>query len=248
MFLELDELKDHEEDLDKEAESVSNVQNQYILNGKGDEEWDYETQGVESEHELKELPGFYKLEVDDFSHSLKVVEAKMLIIFNKHYSCQVLVIEINSSESILKDISDLFTNDNFLEVNKRVLDLNIFVSKYLFGFLIKILNAPSHVWIFAHDFFNDFHLWVVMVLEVFHAVILSLLASKRWQIWVEKELLKVAELSLDFMSKMNSFLVFLNLEKLFMISFKEWINSFNLTLFKHIWKIQHHNLLIGWSI
>jgi hypothetical protein len=75
----------------------------------------------------------------------------------------VLVIEVDIVEATLLDISDFFTDNNLLEIDHRVLNLNIFILEYLlrllFVFILiltEIVNCPCHVRVFIDHLFNNF--------------------------------------------------------------------------------------------
>lgn len=63
-----------------------------------------------------------------------------------------------------------------------------------------------------------------------------------------QELLKIAKLAPLNLSGINLILVLLCEHELFVVSLKEWINSLDLCLLKHLWQVEHHHLLVGLAV
>jgi hypothetical protein len=59
-----------------------------------------------------------ELEINNLSNSLKVVEVNLVVWLDAENACQMLVVEVNVEESALLNISDLFSDDDLLEINK----------------------------------------------------------------------------------------------------------------------------------
>jgi hypothetical protein len=59
-----------------------------------------------------------ELEINNLSNSLKVVEVNLVVWLDAENACQMLVVEVDVEESALLNISDLFSDDNLLEINK----------------------------------------------------------------------------------------------------------------------------------
>ena len=62
--------------------------------------------------------GSDELEVNDLSDSLEVVEVNLAVWFNAENASQVLIVEVDSVETILLDVSDLLSDNNLLEINQ----------------------------------------------------------------------------------------------------------------------------------
>jgi hypothetical protein len=59
-----------------------------------------------------------ELEINNLSNSLKVVEVNLVVWLDAENACQMLVVEVDVEESALLNISDLFSDDDLLEINK----------------------------------------------------------------------------------------------------------------------------------
>jgi hypothetical protein len=59
-----------------------------------------------------------ELEINNLSNSLKVVEVNLMVWLDAENACQMLVVEVDVEESALLNISDLFSDDDLLEINK----------------------------------------------------------------------------------------------------------------------------------
>lgn len=89
----------------------------------------------------------------------------MSIILDVEDAGQVLVIEIDSSETILLDVPDFLSDDDFLEINHGMLHFDILLIEHFVCIVVVVLHSPSHVWVFLHNLCNDFLFGVVEVLE-----------------------------------------------------------------------------------
>ena len=103
LFLYLDDFKEEEEDLGKEAHQVRNVLQEDGINRKLEYERNEEANEVEQEYSPQELLDRHKLEINDLPDNFKPIPAKMLIILNVHHSGKCLIIEVNKSVLLFED-------------------------------------------------------------------------------------------------------------------------------------------------
>jgi len=83
----------------------------------------------------------------------------------------VLIIKVNNPEALLLHISDLFSNDDFLEVDHGVLYLNVLLVEHFIGIVLKVLHTPSHVWVFFNNLLDHLLLGIMEVCKArFHVV------------------------------------------------------------------------------
>ena len=69
--------------------------------------------------------GMFELEVYQLSGDLKVVEVNLVFILNPDHFGQMDVIEFDIPERLFLEASDFLADDDFLEIDKRVLGFNI---------------------------------------------------------------------------------------------------------------------------
>ena len=147
----------------------------------------------------------------------------------------MLIIKVNNPEALLLHISNLFSNDDFLEVDHGVLYLNVLLVEHFVGIDLEVLHTPSHVWVFFNNLRDHLLLGIMEVCKVrLHVVRLSL-GSEWRKIWVAQELLKVAELIFLDLTGVDLVLILLGEEILFVVSLKEWEDSLDLWLLEHLW-------------
>ena len=159
----------------------------------------------------------------------------MRFFLQEENACQVLVIKVNNPEALLLHISNLFSNNDFLEVDHGVLHLNVLLIEHFIGIEIKVLHTPSHVWVFINNLRDHFLLGIMEVSKAgFHVVRLSFRGKWR-EIWVAQELLEVAELIFLDLAGVYIVLILLGEEVLLVVSLKEWEDSLDLWLLQHLW-------------
>lgn len=127
-----------------------------------------------------------ELEINNLSNSLKVVEVNLVVWLDAENACQMLVVEVDVEESALLNISDLFSDDNLLEINKWMFNLNIFVDenlafclRFFSNFVSEVFDSPSHVRIFVNHLLNNFLLSVMEIMEILFDMESFLLSSER---------------------------------------------------------------------
>lgn len=123
--MDLEELKEDEPDLSEETQIVKDVEEEDDFAAEGQDEWQQEAHHVEEHDVLKELASSDELEVNNFSHGFEVVKIEILLVFDVEDAGEMVVIEVNLAVIVLLDISDLFTNDDFGEVDRTVLNFNV---------------------------------------------------------------------------------------------------------------------------
>jgi len=109
-----------------------------------------------------------KLEVYKLSDNFQVVEVNLLLVFNPNHLGQVDMIEFNVSERFLLEASNLFSDNDLLEVNKGVLSFDIF----LFRALV--------VSVFVDSLLHDLIFEIVEVGKSLQLVILKWLTLESW--------------------------------------------------------------------
>ena len=83
---------------------------------------------------VHEHSGLLELEVYQLSRHFKVVEVNLFFILNPDHFGQMDVIKFNIPKRLFLESSDFLADDDFLEIDKRVLGLDIlFLFCVLFG-------------------------------------------------------------------------------------------------------------------
>lgn len=117
LLLNLKALENDEEYLGEKTNVVQDVEEEYSSAAKGHGIWHQEPKDVGQHHVLQEVLSSHKLEVNDLSDSLKVVEIHMFIIFNEENGGEMVVVELDMSVVELLDVSYLFSNDDLVKVD-----------------------------------------------------------------------------------------------------------------------------------
>lgn len=116
-----------------------------------------------------------------------------------------------------------------------MLNFDVFLIEDFTCLILKALNTPGHVWVFFNDFLNDLGLSIMEVCERLFNVILFSLIGKWRKVGMTQELFKVAELILLDFACVNIILVLLSEQVFFVVSLKEWVDSLDFILLKHLW-------------
>lgn len=125
-----------------------------------------------------------------------------------------------------------------------MLNLNVLLTENLRGFSIVVLHTPGHVRVLFHNFGDHLLLSIMEVGEAGFGVIRLSLGGEWRKIWVAQELLEVAELVLFDLACVHIVLILLSKHVLLIVSLEEWVDSINLLLLEHLWKIKHHHFLV----
>lgn len=171
-----------------------------------------------------------------------------MVWFNVEDAGELLVVESDCMESIFLYISDLLSDDNFLEVDHGMLYLYILVLKYflrlLFVVMAEIINWERHMRVLVNHLLDNLLRRVMEIGEILLHMESFLFWPERRQMWMWHELFEVAEVNSLCFSHVDILLVLLGLKILSLVSLKEWVNPLNVVVLQEFWEVKHHHLLI----